>query len=69
MPAEALSRKNFDAFYIPMGLLVLGTAIVKTQWTPYAFVVTCLLGAYKFWTLRMSPARPSERRRAYAHGR
>ncbi|KAK1779262.1 hypothetical protein QBC45DRAFT_412099 [Copromyces sp. CBS 386.78] len=48
-----LERKYFDGIYIPAGLLVFGTVIVKSEWALYAAVVALLLGAIKY--LRMLP--------------
>lgn len=41
-----------DGAIIPSGLLVLGTAIVKREWTPYAVLVAVILSAYKLWSSR-----------------
>lgn len=43
-----LARKYVDGIYIPLGLLVFGTAIVKREWTVYALVLGVVLGAVKF---------------------
>ncbi|KAJ4419325.1 NADH-cytochrome b5 reductase [Gnomoniopsis sp. IMI 355080] len=51
---EPLSSKKYvDGIYIPAGLIVLGTAIVKREWLPYAVVLAIALGAIKF--LRTQP--------------
>lgn len=52
---EPLSSKKYvDGIYIPAGLLVVGVAIVKREWLPYAVLVTLALSAIKFWRSRES---------------
>lgn len=51
MSEPLLSRKYFDGVYIPAGLLVFGTIIVKKEWTGYAALLAILLGAIKFWRI------------------
>lgn len=54
---EPLSSKKYvDGIYIPVGLLVVGVAIVKKEWLPYAVVVALALGAVKFWRSREFPS-------------
>ncbi|KAK3494818.1 NADH-cytochrome b5 reductase 1 [Neurospora hispaniola] len=48
-----LERKYFDGIYIPAGLLVFGTVIVKKEWTLYAALAALVLGAIKYF--RMLP--------------
>lgn len=43
-----LARKYVDGIYIPLGLLVVGTAIVKREWTVYALVLGIVLGGIKY---------------------
>ncbi|KAI0115148.1 ferredoxin reductase-like protein [Daldinia grandis] len=43
------SRAYFDGIYIPAGLLVLGTFIVKKEWTPAAALVAIALGLIKYY--------------------
>ncbi|KAK1756223.1 NADH-cytochrome b5 reductase 1 [Echria macrotheca] len=52
MSESLLSRKYFDGIYIPAGLLVVGTAIVKIEWTLYAVLAAVALGALKFFNTR-----------------
>ena len=52
MADSLLARKYFDGIYIPVGLLVLGTAIVKREWTPYALLLGIALGTLKFFNSR-----------------
>lgn len=52
---EPLSSKKYvDGIYIPAGLLVVGVAIVKKEWLPYAVLVAVALSAIKFWRSRES---------------
>ncbi|KAK4190126.1 putative NADH-cytochrome b5 reductase [Podospora australis] len=44
-----LSRKYIDGIYIPAGLIVFGTAILKAEYVLHAVVVAIALGAIKFW--------------------
>ncbi|KAJ0104339.1 hypothetical protein N8I77_007442 [Diaporthe amygdali] len=47
---EPLSSKKYvDGIYIPAGLLVVGCAIVKKEWLPYALLVAVALSGIKFW--------------------
>ncbi|KAI1003799.1 NADH-cytochrome b5 reductase 1 [Podosphaera aphanis] len=41
-----------DGFFIPSALLILGTAIVKIDWLPYATALALALGSYKAWSTR-----------------
>lgn len=58
MADSLLARKYFDGIYIPSGLLVVGTLIVKKEWAPYAVLVAILLGSIKFYNSRMAQSRP-----------
>ena len=51
---SVLSRKYFDGVYIPVGLLILGTFIVKRELLPYAALVALVLGAWKVYDFRTS---------------
>ncbi|KAK7751594.1 NADH-cytochrome b5 reductase [Diatrype stigma] len=42
------SRQYIDGIYIPAGLLVVGTYILKKDWAPYAVLLALALGAWKF---------------------
>lgn len=46
------SSLNINGIYIPAGLLVFGTAIVKREWTPYAVLLAIVLGVWKFYSQR-----------------
>jgi len=47
------SSRNINGIYIPAGLLVFGTFIVKKEWVPYAVLLALALGAWKFIDQRM----------------
>ncbi|KAK3357734.1 hypothetical protein B0T25DRAFT_540025 [Lasiosphaeria hispida] len=49
MSDSLLARKYFDGIYIPAGLLVFGTAIVKREWVVYAVLAAIALGSLKFY--------------------
>lgn len=52
---EPLTSKRYvDGIYIPAGLLVLGTAITKREWLPYAVILALALGIFKFIRTRES---------------
>jgi cytochrome-b5 reductase len=46
-----LSRQYIDYVYIPTGLLLVGTLIVKKDWLPYSLLVALCLGS---WTIYSS---------------
>ena len=46
------SKKYIDGIYIPAGLLVFGTYIVKKEWLPYAIALTLALSVIKFLRTR-----------------
>jgi cytochrome-b5 reductase len=48
----ALSSQNINGVYIPSALIIVGVAIVKREWLPYALVVVSLLGGYKVFNNR-----------------
>lgn len=50
-----LSRAYFDQVYIPAGLLVFGTWILKTDLVPYAAALAAALGGYRFYDLSKLP--------------
>lgn len=52
MSEPVLSKKMFDGIYIPAGLLVVGTIIVKREWTPWAVLVALILGAIKAYRVQ-----------------
>ncbi|RYC60057.1 hypothetical protein CHU98_g6140 [Xylaria longipes] len=46
--APLTAKKYVDGIYIPAGLIVFGTFIVKKEWTPYAALLAVLLSVWKF---------------------
>ncbi|KAI9741049.1 MAG: NADH-cytochrome b5 reductase [Cirrosporium novae-zelandiae] len=44
-----MARKYIDGVYIPTLLLIVGTAIVKREWVPYAVAVAAIAGGYKIF--------------------
>ena len=46
---QSLLSTPLHGLYIPAGLIVVGTAIVKTEWTHYAAGVAVLLMAFKVY--------------------
>ena len=52
MDESLTSRKYFDGIYIPVGLLVFGTTIVKREWVPYAVLLSLVLGVVKYFRMR-----------------
>lgn len=46
------SSKMINGIYIPAGLLVFGTIIVKKEWAPWAVLVAVLLGSLKAWNIK-----------------
>jgi cytochrome-b5 reductase len=48
----AFSRRHRDYIYIPAGLLIVGTMIVKIDWTPYAVALALVLGTWNYFTFR-----------------
>lgn len=51
MSDSFLSRAYFDAVYIPAGLIVVGTAILKRDLVPYACALALALGSYRFYDM------------------
>lgn len=43
---------NVTGIAIPAGLLLVGTAIMKSEWLPYAVVLAAVLGGWKFMSAR-----------------
>ena len=52
MGESVLSRTFFDGVYIPAGLIVVGTFILKREYVPYAAALALALGSYRFYDLR-----------------
>jgi cytochrome-b5 reductase len=51
-PNQFLSKQFIDGVYIPSGLLIVGTLIVKAAWLPYAIAVALMLGGWKVYNSR-----------------
>ena len=50
--SRALFSQNVNGVYIPSALIIIGLAIVKKDWLPYALIVVSLLGGYKVFNNR-----------------
>ncbi|MCJ1388271.1 NADH-cytochrome b5 reductase [Xylographa bjoerkii] len=48
-PVSFLSPQYINGVYIPSGLLLVGCAIVKIEWLPYAVVLALALGTWKIY--------------------
>ena len=46
------ARQYIDYIYVPAALLVVGTAIVKIDWTPYAAALAVALGVWNYYSFR-----------------
>ncbi|KAL7946196.1 ferredoxin reductase-like protein [Trichoderma barbatum] len=49
----AIALQYRDYIYIPAALLVVGTAIVKMDWTPYAVLVAVALGTWNYFSFQI----------------
>ncbi|KAI9055640.1 hypothetical protein LZ554_000584 [Drepanopeziza brunnea f. sp. 'monogermtubi'] len=59
--AELFSQQNINGVFIPSGLLVFGTLIVKREWVPYAFILAALLSGFKLLNSQAKPVlKPTE---------
>lgn len=54
--SSALSSQNINGVYIPSALLLVGVAIVKAEWLPYAAAFAAIVGGYKVFA--GGPAKP-----------
>ena len=52
-PSSLLAPQYVNGVYVPVGLLLIGTAIVKREWLPFAAVLGALLGAWRVYNNRM----------------
>lgn len=52
MGESLFSRSYFDAVYIPAGLIVFGTWIMKKEFVPYAAAIAVALAGFKFYGLQ-----------------
>lgn len=57
-PSSFMTPQYINGVYIPSALLLVGTAIMKMEWLPYAVVLAAVLGGWKVYNSRTPPARP-----------
>lgn len=50
MASPFLSKEYINGVYIPSGLLIVGTLIVKSEWLPYAVLLALALGGFKIFS-------------------
>lgn len=50
--ASPLAPQYVHGVYIPSALLIVGTAIVKKEWLPYAVALAAILGGWKVYSNR-----------------
>ncbi|KAA6411386.1 MAG: NADH-cytochrome b5 reductase 1 [Lasallia pustulata] len=55
-PTSYLSPQYINGLYIPSGLLLVGVAIVKIEWLPYAAGVALILSAWKIFNNQLKKA-------------
>jgi hypothetical protein len=60
--SEYLSKEYVNGVYIPSGLLIVGVAIVKSEWLPYAILLVIVLAGYKVYSTSMYPQYGCKRR-------
>ncbi|CAL3970754.1 hypothetical protein PZA11_007189 [Diplocarpon coronariae] len=59
--AESFSKQNVHGIFIPSGLLIFGTLVVKKEWVPYAVILAALLSSFKLWSNKAKPVlKPTE---------
>lgn len=49
-PNSALSPQYVTGVYIPSALLLMGVAITKKEWLPFAAIIAALLGGYRIYS-------------------
>jgi cytochrome-b5 reductase len=47
-----LARHLIDYVYVPAALLVVGTLVVKREWTPYSVALALAFGTWNFFQFR-----------------
>lgn len=57
--SSAFSQANINGVYIPSVLLIVGVAIVKIEYVPYAVAVAALVGGYKIFASGPRKCKPS----------
>lgn len=55
MASPFLSKEYINGVYIPSGLLIVGTLIVKSEWLPYAVLLALALGGFKIFSGAAKP--------------
>ncbi|KAG0647471.1 NADH-cytochrome b5 reductase 1 [Hyphodiscus hymeniophilus] len=50
-PNKYVSNRMRDGVYIPAGLIIVGCAIAKRDWLPYAVALAAVLAGYKIWSM------------------
>lgn len=60
-----LASQNVNGVYIPSALLLVGIAILKADWTPYAAALALLLGSWKVYTNRNPPLSEADEARIF----
>jgi len=55
-PSDWLSKRYRDELYIPVGLLLVGCAIVKIDLMPYAVALAIGLGTWKLYSMQLKKA-------------
>jgi len=58
MGSSALSQENIIGVYAPSLLLIVGVALIKTVFIPYAVVAASLIGGYKIFASSSPVSRP-----------
>jgi cytochrome-b5 reductase len=48
-PSGPLAPQYVHGVYIPSALLIVGVAIIKQEWLPYAVALAAVLGGVKVW--------------------
>ena len=48
----AFSKQYVNFIYIPSALVLVGCAIVKSEWLPYAAALVGALGAWQYYDMR-----------------
>lgn len=54
-PTSLFSPQYITSVYIPSALLLVGVAIAKKEYLPFAVIIAVLLGGYKFYSTRKCP--------------
>lgn len=49
LSSTVFSQANINGVYIPSVLLIVGVAIVKREWVPYAAAIAAIIGGYKIF--------------------